>query len=122
MRILRRTSGRESVESTSMMAQASTSSMSSKALWFLRFMLTLPLGVGFSIAVSLRGFAIDVVNVISAPGLRLDVVLHAAETPLFGFGERISRDEAQKLDFLAVGALRLDALHQDVQRFGIAER
>src|ERR1035441_8587813 len=121
MRILIRASGNTSVDSTSMMVQDTSSSMSVNPRWFLRFMPRLPFRIRLAIAVVVLRLGVNVKNVVAAPRLRLDVVLHTAHAPLLGVGKRIPRDAPQKLHFLPVGRRRLHAFHQNVQRFGIAE-
>src|ERR1019366_9768059 len=107
MRILIRASGNTNVDSTSMMVQDTTSSMSVNPRWFLRFMPRLPFRIGLAIAVVVLRLGVNVENVVAAPGCRLDVVLHTPHAPLFGVGERIPRDAAQKLHLLPVSRLRL---------------
>ena len=53
--------------------------------------------------VPVLALAIHVEDVVSAPRLRLDIVLHAAQAPLLGVGERVPWNAAQELHFLAVG-------------------
>src|SRR5712691_13524766 len=81
---------------------------------------SLPLRVRGSIASLIHAVGIDVEHVLSAPGVGLGVVLHAAFSPLPRAGHRIERHPAQEFHFLIHLVGDLDTLDQNFQSLGVA--
>src|ERR1044072_1196147 len=79
----------------------------------------LPLRIGSSIASPLHGRGVNVEHILTAPGVRLGIVLHAALSPLPAVGHGIDGNPPQKFDLLVDLVGDPAACHQDFQRLGI---
>src|ERR1700693_3784601 len=72
---------------------------------------TLVIRVCSPTAIFLRGLGVYVKHILPAPTLRGRVVLVATQTPCGGMRERVQRNAAQELEFLAVRTGQLHAFH-----------
>src|SRR5579885_3443533 len=64
-----------------------------------------PLRIWSTIGSLLVGFAVDVKHVLAAPACGFRIVLVAAQAPVGGVGEGVTRDAAKQADFLVFGAV-----------------